>query len=75
MSTLPALTPVTTPVPAPTVAVDEFELLHEPPAVASDNVVVEPAHTLNVPLIAAGVGSTVIVKVLVGPIQLTPPLV
>ena len=53
---VPADTPVTSPV-ADTVAVPV--LLHVPLPVASVSAVVDPAHTLKVPVMAAGVGFTV----------------
>ena len=61
-------TPVTTPVPATTVATAGVALLHVPPAVASANVVVKVAHTLVVPVITAGNGLTVTVAVLKQPV-------
>ena len=70
MITTPVDTPVTTP-PVPTVAIEGTVLLHTPPAVASDNVVVVPIHTLTGPdgVMAAGVGLTVtVVKAVQGPI-------
>ena len=51
MVTVPAVTPVTTPEPDPTVAMVISLLLHTPPEVASLNVVVRPGHTLVVPVI------------------------
>ena len=51
----PADTPVTTP-PALIVATAPLDELHTPPAVASDKVVVLPAHTVVVPVIAATTG-------------------
>ena len=51
---VPALMPVTTPVPDTTVAIAVLLLLHVPPPVALANVVVEPSHTLAVPVFAAG---------------------
>jgi hypothetical protein len=56
---VPAELPVTTPEPL-TVANAGLLLLHEPPVVASVNVVVKPAHTLVTPVIAAGAAFTVI---------------
>src|SRR6478735_2592130 len=72
MMLVPAVTPVTTPLLS-IVATDSLLLLHTPLAVASLKVVVNPAHTLVVPLIAAttGIALTVIVVVLVP----TQPLV
>src|SRR6478735_8337928 len=66
MMLVPAVTPLTTPLLS-IVATDSLLLLHTPPAVASVSVVVNPAHTLVVPLIAAttGIALTVTVVVLV----------
>ena len=61
MVTVPALTPVTTPVPATTVAMLVLPLLHVPPVVADVRLVVLPAHNTSVPPIAAGVADTVTV--------------
>jgi len=58
---VPAVTPVTVP-DEPTVALPLPEL-HTPPPVPSLRVVARPAHTLSVPVMAAGVGFTVIVWV------------
>jgi len=41
------------------VATAAAELLHEPPAVASDNVVVAPVHTMPDPVIGTGAALTV----------------
>ena len=60
MSVVPALTPVTIPVVALTVATDVPELLQVPPVVASESVVVLDAQTVVVPVIAAGVAGTVV---------------
>ena len=64
MVTVPADMPVTIPV-LPTVAIDTLPLLHTPPLVTSESVVVEPAHTLTAPggNIAAGLAFTVNVEV------------
>ena len=51
--------PVTTPVDAPTVATVVLLLLHVPPPVASESVVVRPEHTVLVPFITKGSGFTV----------------
>lgn len=51
---VPDATPVTTPVVEPTEAIPVLPLLQVPPVVASLRVVVAPAHTVNVPVIAAG---------------------
>jgi hypothetical protein len=59
---LPAATPVTIPVPDPTVAIALLLLLQLPPP-ASVSVIVEPGHTLAVPLIAAGADIIVMVAV------------
>ena len=52
-------TPVTTPVVEPTVAFAVFELVHVPTSVVSDEVVVNPEHTVSVPNIPDGNGFTV----------------
>jgi len=67
MTDVPADTPVTTP-PAVIVATAGVALLHVPPPVASLNVVVDPSHTFNVPVIAAGIGLTVTVLVTKQPV-------
>jgi hypothetical protein len=51
MITVPAVTPVTTPDVAFIDAMDVLLLLHVPPVVASANVLVDPTHTLVVPVI------------------------
>ena len=56
---MPANTPVATPVVEPIVATVGVALVHVPPVVASDNVVVAPTHTLSVPVIEAGSELTV----------------
>ena len=53
MVTVPAVIPETTPVVIPTVAIEVLLLLHVPPVVASASVLVEPRHTLIVPVIGA----------------------
>ena len=55
MFATPATTPVTIPDPIPTVAIDVAPLVHDPPVMASDKVVVPPlAQVLGVPAIAEG---------------------
>ncbi len=63
MSELPAEIPVTTPF-ASTVATDASELDQSPPDATSDKVVVEPVHTVAVPVMAStdGIPFTVIVS-------------
>ena len=51
--------PVTTPVVVVIVALDVVLLLQVPPAVASDNVIADPTHTVIAPVIDAGVPFTV----------------
>ena len=46
-------------------------LLHVPPPVASDNVVVPPTHTLVVPVIVAGNGFTVTTALVAQPVPLS----
>ena len=64
----PADTPLTIPVDAPIVAIDGMALVQTPPATESLSVVVEPGHTLNVPIIGAGTGLTVIATCLEHPV-------
>ena len=65
---LPVATPVTTPVPEPTVAIKGSLLIHEPPAVASLNVIACPSHTFGPPVIVAGNGLTVVMAVVIQPV-------
>jgi len=71
MTELPADTPVTTP-PAVIVALAGVALLQVPPAVALLRVVVDPTHTLVVPVMAAGSGLTVKLKFCEVELQLLP---
>jgi hypothetical protein len=64
---VPAETPVTIPVDAPTVAIDVLADVHDPPELASDKVIVLPAHTLADPDIAAGGAATVMIVVALPP--------
>ena len=63
MLAVPVEIPATTPVAVPTVAIAELDVLHEPPPVAEERVVLEPTQVLAVPLIAAGSAFTVTVAV------------
>ena len=65
---VPANTPLTTPVPPPTVATKVLLLVHAPNPVASDKEVVKPAQTFVVPVIAAGNGFTVTNAVMTQPV-------
>jgi len=58
MTAVPAATPLTVPVEV-TVAIVVLPLLQAPPEVASLSGVVVPAHSSRVPLMAAGLGTTV----------------
>jgi hypothetical protein len=60
---VPANTPVTTPVVAPTLAMVVGVLLQVIPVVTSLNVMVEPSHTDDGPVIGAGVALTVTITV------------
>ena len=64
---LPAASPDTRPVPAPTVAVIVLLLLQFPPAVASVRFVADPAHIDDIPVIETGVKFTVKVVVTLHP--------
>ena len=55
---MPDETPVTTPLPVPTVAIPVAPLLQAPDEVASLKVVVAPAHTMAVPAIGDGLTVT-----------------
>lgn len=59
-----------TPVVAPMVATDELLLLHEPPGVAVERVVVLPWHTVSVPVIGVK-GLTVMIAVATQPAGVT----
>jgi hypothetical protein len=54
----PAVTPVTTPLVLPTVAVDVLLLIQVPPVSVLLRVIERPKHTADGPLIAAGTGLT-----------------
>lgn len=59
MLIVPALTPVTMPVEAPTEAIELLLLLQVPPPVASVSVMVWPAVTVLLPEMLDGAGLTV----------------
>jgi protein involved in polysaccharide export with SLBB domain len=61
--------PVTIPVVNPTVAIAPEELVHVPPPVASARVVVEPTHTVEVPVIGAVAVLTVTTAEVVHPVE------
>lgn len=65
MNVVAEISPVTTPVTGSTLAKNGLLLLHVPPGTVSDNAVVEPTHSCNIPDIGAGNGSTVIPNVAV----------
>lgn len=67
MVTVPAATPVTTPVDEPIVAIVVLPLVHTPPGTALLNVVTAPTHTLEVPVMGVGNGFTVITFVAMQP--------
>lgn len=62
MVAVPAATPVTVP-PADIVAIAVLLLLQVPPTVVLPSVVLAPTHACSVPVMAAGIGSTVKVTV------------
>ena len=70
MATVPALTPVTMPVAAPTVAVPVPPLTHVPLGDVLASVVVAPTHTCIVPVTGFGAGFTVISFVALHPVGL-----
>jgi hypothetical protein len=59
MLTIPDVTPVTTPLAAPTVAIAAFALLHTPPGTLLVSVTGQPAHPVAGPAIEAGTPLTV----------------
>ena len=63
---MPAAIPVTVPVSDP-IVITPGVVLQVPPGVASYTVVAEPVHTVNVPVIARGMGLTVIGRVVEHP--------
>lgn len=63
MMVVPANTPVTTPELGSIVETDVLLLFHVPPMVPSLNVIVDPSHTVEGPVIAVGNGMTVTVTV------------
>ena len=67
MTDVPAVTPVTMPEEEPIVAF-ELLMLQTPPPVRSPSVVVSPTHTLSVPVIDEGKGSTVMGNVAEQPV-------
>jgi hypothetical protein len=71
---VPAATPVTTP-EAFTVATEVLEDDQVPPAVTSARVVVDPAQTVVVPVIAATTGRALTVTVVVEPAVQPDPFV
>jgi hypothetical protein len=73
MIVVPAATPVTTPVPEPTVATVVVPLLHLPPKVVSLNVVVNPTQTCDVPVMGPGPAKIVTLIAALGLSQ--PPIV
>ena len=58
MLAVPVATPVTIPVVLPMVATDVLPLLHVPPVVVFERVVLLPVHTSIVPVMDDGVGYT-----------------
>ena len=68
MVVVPAVTPETIPELVPIVATLVLLLIHVPPPVL-DSVVVEPAHTVVVPVIADGNGFTVRTVVVIQPVD------
>ena len=68
MIDVPAVTPVTTPVPASTVALAGALLLHAPPPGDEVSVVVVPTHADSVPPIAPGADVTVTTRVATQPL-------
>ena len=63
MVVVPDVNPLAIPVVEPILAVPDKLLLHVPPAVKSDKVVLLPVHTELAPLILTGLGFTVTICV------------
>jgi hypothetical protein len=63
MVEVPEDTPVTMPLPVPTVATPVVLLDHTPPPAVLLNVIVDPTQTADDPVIGAGTGLTVTTKV------------
>jgi len=63
--------PVTTPVVEPTAAIAVLLLLQVPFDVRSLSAVVSPEHTLSVPSIDVGKGSTVAIAVVIQPVAIS----
>jgi hypothetical protein len=68
MVAVPVDTPDTTPLVVPIVAIPVAELVHAPPVVASDSVMLPPTHKDEGPVIAAGFGFTAIGTILLQPV-------
>ena len=67
MVVVPPITPVTTPVPVPTVATVVVLLAHLPPGVPSLRVLACPAHIVVMPVIGSGLAFTDIMVYVVQP--------
>jgi len=65
MMAVPLEIPVTIPLDEPTVATARLLLLHTPPGVPSDKVLVAPTHSWAVPVIPPTTGSALTVTMLV----------
>lgn len=65
IAAIPPETPLTIPVDGAAVAIAALLEDHVPPAVALDSVIVDPAHTSDGPVMAAGMACTVTVAVAV----------
>ena len=63
MVVVPPETPVTVPLVEPILATDVVLLLHTPPVLASESVVLLVPHTLNVPVMGDTAGLTTTVDV------------
>jgi hypothetical protein len=68
ISTVPAPVPVTKPVEAPTVAINGSAVLHVPPAVGSESVVLLPWHTTGTPA-TGSIGNTLTITDAIQPVD------
>ena len=60
---MPEESVVKVPLVEPIVTIPIFELLHVPPAVISDNVVVPPTQKVFIPVIPEGIGGTSLIVI------------
>ena len=69
MVAVPCATPETTPEALPAVAIVALLLVHVPPPTALPSVVVEPAHTVSVPVIGDEVPEVIVADPVIDAVQ------